>query len=331
MANDIKLDVYTVRLKKRNKSEIVNFDQILRAEEGDGEGQIVNFSTFFTAYIQSFNSKFFVHNKTSKAISLKSEDVKFGKKSQTITGRIDGGTTGIGSAVKNRDDNRDENSFQVSTEKVIAIPYYFKLWTPLNSNVGILIMQGFGSRSMADAFKAHLQNFTSDYTRRNLSMVFGSLIPNSVQKEIVNKGLVNSLTLKTYHLPSTKGEKLLGLQYMEGNNLTVEVKISGLAKVAGWQQKVNGFFSGKIKKLVDVSTLADLGISETSETHVKFEHNGKSATAKSSDNFEVFPSYYIDKEDVMLDDKKHPTFESLDIYCKSFLKTLKEQIGYANP
>lgn len=137
----------------------------------------------------------------------------------------------------------------------------------------------------------------------------------------------NSVIFRRLHLPSDKAEKILGLKY-KGQDIMIEVKISGLKKVEGTKNKIMQVINGETAALFDTSSLQDYGIDGGHETIVKFEHNGKTAQGKSTNEFKLSPSYYIAEKDIVRDEHNHPTFKSINEYCVSFLEAMKKEIKY---
>lgn len=329
MAHEVKIDVYTIQVKKRNKKQFVAFDKFyspIDPDTGEAENKIEKFEQLFTDYIKSFDSKFWVQEQSGKAISLVSEKVKYSSRKRIIKGILEGGITGIGSKIKKKDDVTDENAFQVTTDDVEAIPYYFLFWLPNDSNVGLLLVQGFGSKTISETFKAHFRKFFSDSVGDH-TLIVNELIPKELEKQMRNDGVVNTVILRRHHLPSDKAEKILGLEYVS-QEVSVEVKITGLKKLQGIKEKIKEYINHESPALFDISSLEDFGIDGKHETIIQFEHNGKVAQGKASENFKLAPSYYVADDDISRDINMHPTYESIENYCISFLETLKKEINY---
>lgn len=328
MAHEVKIDVFTVQVKRKAKTEFVGFDKFYSPVDPDTgeETDITNFENLFKDYIKSFDSKFWVQESSGKAISLTSNKVKFGTRTRTIKGLLEGGVTGIGSKIKKRNDVTDENAFQVTTEDVEAIPYYFLAWLPKDSNVGLLLVQGYGNKTISETFKAHFRKFFIDNVS-GFTLIINELIPKELEKKIRNKGVVNTVILRRHHLPSDKAEKIMGLSYV-AEDLTIEVKISGLKNIGGLKDKIKKFINSESPALFDTSSLEEFGIDGNHDTIIQFEHNGKIAKGKASENFKLAPSYYLNDEDINRDMNMHPTYDSIEKYCISFLETLKTEIKY---
>lgn len=327
MAHEIKLDVFTLQVKKQRKDEFVGFDEFYKKEGETNEISTESFKNFFTDYITSFDGKFWEQSITGKAINLSKQHVHFDTKERIIYGLVEGGTTGIGTKIKKKEDVSDENAFQVTTEMVSSIPYYFLLWLPKDSNKGLLIIQSIGNKSISETFKIHLRRFFNNSTK-SLSFVTNELIPKETSEKMQKDGIINTIILRRMHLPSSKGAKLLGLKYAEGSPLTIEIKITGLSKIAAIKDKVLNTMKGKFPQLIDTTCIEDIGFDENYEILAKFEHDGKVAVGKLSERFKIAPSYYIKEGDINRNIYQHPEFESINKYCQSFLIALKKEIGY---
>jgi len=198
---------------------------------------------------------------------------------------------------------------------------------PEDSNLGLILVQSLGSKTVTDIFKAHFRKFVSDFFENKVSVLLNDLVPKEMIEKTKKDGVINSVIFRRLHLPSDKAEKILGLKY-EGEDLTIEVKISGLKKIKGTKQMIMQMINGESAALFDTSSLQDYGIDGQHETIVKFEHNGKTAQGKSSENFRLAPSYYIEEKDIERNEHNHPTRESIDKYCLSFLSAMKDEINY---
>lgn len=325
MAHDVKLDVLTFQIKKHGKDTFLNFDEIPDTSSED-VSTTITFTDLFTKYIESFNGQFQKQVKTGKAIALSKGNVRFSPKERTVTGLMEGGTTGIGRSIKGFD-NVDETVFTVSIDHVESIPFYFMLWFPIDSNLGIAIVQSLGDKSITNVFQHHFKQFVRSLLDNKSNLIINNHIPESIVQSVKKKGTVNTIMLRRLHLPSDKAEKLLGLKY-QYNDITIEIKITGLKGIKGYKDQVLKYVKGESTALFDTSSLEDIGIDGEHDTIVKFEHNGKVATGKSSNGFNLSPSYYVNDNDIKRDTNFHPTYSSLNEYCKSFLAVIKKEIKY---
>ncbi len=330
MAHEVKLDVFTIRIKEKNKrvsneSAYVGFDDFFKIPDADDDDNVLAFTEFFKRYIQSFDEMFYVDVNRNKAIALDSERVVFGSGSRTISGAVDGGVTGIGTIIKERDKIKDEDGFQVPLDSVQSIPYYFLFWIPSDSNVGLLIMQSLASSSVSDVFISHLRKFVADNT--DYSLIAGKHVPKEAEKKLKDEGIIRKVTLRRSSIDNDRAKSFLQLDYMD-EPITIEVHIKGLNKIPGYRQKLKDYMSGVTPRLVELDFLSDIGMDDSTETLVEFEHAGKKATGKASNNFQLAPSYYLDERDVYRNDLDHPNHEKLDEYCRSFLDKMKIEIGY---
>lgn len=277
MAYDIKLDVLTIQIKNNETGKFLKFDNFYSdLNDKDDSDKLHSFDELFIEYIKSFNSRFMVHTKTGKALNLQVDNVKYNSQKRLIRGLIEGGTSGVGSKIKKVDNISDKDSFQVGKDDIESIPYYFMIWMPDDSNVGLVIVQSLGGKTVTDIFKAHFRRFVGDYFDNKVSVLLHDLVPKEIVEKTKKDGVINSVIFRRLHLPSDKAEKILGLEY-SGQDITIEVKISGLKKVEGTKNKIMQVINGETAALFDTSSLQDYGIDGGHETIVKFEHNGKIA------------------------------------------------------
>jgi len=326
MAHELKLDVITIKIKRKGKNELLGFKNFYQETEDDSLPR-KGFITFFKKYIESFGDDFAADKEIGKAINLNTSNVKIHSRLDLICGTIEGGTTGIGGLIKSRKNASGNSVYKVTRDKVTVMPYYFMIWIPKNSDVGLLILQSYGSRSIGDVYKAHLKRFFSKSCNDSV-LVTGSHVPKAALDKINSESQVDEIIMRRYHLPSTKGEKLLGIKYQNDRNITIEIKIKGLKTLPEIASKVQDFIEGKITQLIDVEDLDEIGFNEKVETSIVLEHNGKKATGKMKQEFKISPAYYIEKGDVKVNDLHHPEFDSIHSYCLTFLEAMKAEIGY---
>lgn len=326
MAHEIKLDVFTLQLIDKGSKAFLDFDNFYTEPNKAGKEVEKSFSDLFIEYVKSFDGKFVKHIKSGKAIGMAANGARFYSEQRIIKGQIQGGTTGVGSKIKKVDNVGDEDAFQVGVDDVNSIPHYFMIWIPEDSNMGLIIVQSLGNKTISEIFKEHFRRFIKTSFNDKITPVLNELIPKEALEKTKN-GTIDTVIFRRLHLPSDKAEKILGLKYT-GEDLKVEIKISGLGKINGTRNKIMDVMTGKTPALFDTSSLVDYGIDGNHDTIVKFEHNGKVTQGKRSNEFRLSPSYYVDENDIQRDVHKHPTFKSMDTYCTSFLTALKTEIKY---
>ena len=336
MAQEIKLDCYTLKIKKNkvkntDPDEFVGFEDVFLDKEviikdDKSEERVNDFYSFFGHYVNSFQNKFHVHKSSGKALCLDSRKTFPNKTYRIISGMLEGGGTGIVSKIKDVDDF-DNAAFVVTDKHVSAIPFYYLLWIPEKGNVGLLIIQSFSTRSITDPLRAHLRQFFSKVVPGH-TLIIGNYVPKKAIKEMKEKGEVNKLILRKHKLDADKTSELFPeATFSSLNTVDIEVVVKGLDKVAGLKDAISDFLSGASTQLIDIEPFEELGIDGSHETLLEFNHNGKTALAKQSNNFDLSISYYINESDIERDENKHPTYRSIHNYTLSYVRGVQQEIG----
>lgn len=318
MAQDVRLNCYSVKLKnkslstRKNGDILTSFDNFFTADET----KLIDFSDFFREYIESFDEKFYVQSRAGKAISLVPTKVKFASEKRLIYGSIEGGDTEIGGKLKKVDDTSDDNFVAITKDHVHAIEYFFLLWLPNNCNVGLLIVQAMSDKSVSETFRTHYMKFVNDIAP-NFSLKIEKLIPEEIVKQMEEEGEIKAITLTNNNIPVESAEKLLNnIKFEEKGRVKIQIKISQLERwTRDIKSKINLFKQEKNTVFVTEEIHRELGMDETTDYSIEFERNGKKATAKMSKNFELTPYIYVEDKQIKRDVETNlPLMESVESY-----------------
>jgi len=333
---EVKIDCYTLNIKKhkniKSGRDTMHFDDFFRDSinrSNSDNNQFSDFIGFFKNYISSFDGKFAV-NGIGKAIHLQTEKINLNSANRIISGIIEGGTTNMGGFIKEQGKTRDEDSFILTPNHVEGQPFYFLLYFPQKSNIAVLLIQSFSSKSITDVFKSHLTQFFNKATS-NHSLSINTIIPKQIVKSFKEKGTINTITLRKQNLDSDKASRVFGIEYKSETGITMELKISGLRSIANAKEVITNFMDGDNTMFYDIPGIAELGFEGKFEKLIEYEHNGKISSIRSSQNFDFHPSFYVDEADITRDIQRLPTHSSLDKYCRSLLLTLCQDISLTTP
>ena len=158
MAHTLKLNIYTLELKKSGSRTLLTWNEFFKQVFGSStkEDEFVSFKTSLLSY---FGNSFTTNKSETKAVSLKNIDIDARK--NTFNGTFNGGLTGINQEIYN---NRDSKKVKdtVGYDDIASLTYYFKLWTPYDSNIGILMLQSYASlgcnAEISDLLKLYFKN-----------------------------------------------------------------------------------------------------------------------------------------------------------------------------
>lgn len=331
---EVKIDCFKLQVRqfgRTKNSSYLDFNDVFKTtgSTGASQDQLDGFIDFFKKYVSSFDGRFAV-NSEGRAIHLNTTKVTFGSKSQVITGVIEAGTTNMGGFIKEQDKPKDEDSFVFTHKHVEGHPYFFLIYFPPNSNVALLLVQSFSTKSATETFRAHLKSFFNS-TFDQFSLEIGTIVPTEVVEKFREKGEINRVIFRKQNLSSDKADKIYGLNFKQGESVTVELRISGIKFLTDAKEIVSDIMNGRRTKFFSVEDMENIGFDGNYETLLEYEHNGKKASIKQSKNFTFTPSFYVDESDIARDENYLPSVESLSEYCRSLLSSLCTQISLPQP
>ena len=147
MSINLELSIYTFTLNEKYiKEQFLDFNEffrknfIKRNEDPLSVNPIKYYERFVGEFLDEFEQKFYLNKDKNKGISTTTTNLDFKPHKSVIEGIINGGNTGHGHKIYNILNN-EKTEGEISEEQLAALPYYFKIWTPPNSQVGVLMIQ----------------------------------------------------------------------------------------------------------------------------------------------------------------------------------------------
>jgi hypothetical protein len=330
MPHDVRLDCFTFQVRSRqtknNRPEYYNLKE-LSFYDGQ-QRQILNFRTFFEKFMQSFDGKFAGLGESETVIYPPKSAISFASEKELIYGFVKGGKSGIAKTIVDKN-KPDDEIFRVTADHVDSIDYFFMIWAPMESKMGVILIQGFSTNSISESFCSLIKKFFTDNIEDRLFQM-GKFIPKDTIEQMKDKGDINKITLKRHKLNSDKANSILGLNFIH-SEVVIEVKISGLKNYSKQFKDIltldfeNAFAD---HRFFSTPILEDIGMDGTHDVLIEYEFNGKKATAKKSQNYTLSPYYYVDESSIERDKETNlPTKDSLKEYCLAFFdKLLQEEI-----
>lgn len=167
---------------------------------------------------------------TNNSIVLKSD-------SSLIHGRIKGGEYDTGKSI-DEIDNPDLASEKLPKNKLITDDFYFLLYTPLNKDVAILILQSYTKDNIADIFLPFIENLFK-INSLSLKATRQIFMPITMQNEFKNNCFVEKFVFQNRYVVSDVEEKT----FQQGS-FTIKVEIKAHEKVINlnnlpwWKKKL---------------------------------------------------------------------------------------------
>ncbi|WP_282635819.1 hypothetical protein [Sphingobacterium thalpophilum] len=324
MGYDIKLKVFTIRLKKfrKKKNSELNWDVVFDKFEGS---ESEKFNNFFKKYLEHFDGKFVTYKNWPKAITIPELDVSTKSAERLFYGGFEGGPTNQTFKVKQLDNSGEE--ITIDKNQVTAQPFYFMFYIPNNSNVGILIVQALGEMSMHDILMLNFQKYV-----KSLNEEFQLDYRERITKDAIEsykKGAVKSISIRKSGLSKDDGDNIFVKKYQDYGNIKLELKISFINRIASklMLDDLKDYALGTVPQLLEVESLESIGMDKDIDVFAQFEYNGKQSMAKIENGVKLSPTYIVDKVDVPLTADNHPHPVKIKEYLLAFMQKMKTEIG----
>lgn len=309
MANEIKLEVYTLKIREKFKKE----KNYLPLENFMGAN---DFLSFFQEYIKSFDQQLELNEDQKKSLKLDSDSLSFSSSKRTISGIIESGDYGFSGTGFNI--NTGEKSYDRTPDDTEIKPFYFLIFIPKGKGVGFILLQRLGIYGIHGIFKRHLNNFFESRFS-NLKLDVEQFVSKELARTFVKRGSIKDITLVRYDLPADLAAKI-GMKGYQKEIKSLELKIKAKSKLA-LNDKAAKFMDNPNSSFFEVQELEDIGFDEDSRVKIRSKYNGNVRTIDLSETGKIRPYYDIDKE-VEKDNDGHPIFESIDEIAKNLIDEL---------
>jgi hypothetical protein len=258
-----------------------------------------------------------------RAIRLQNNSVKQNTKNRTIRGIFESGAYGFESSILNN-----------STQKVVHIkkkdetevlPFYFLTYVPENSNVGLLFLQRFGVFGVNTVFHSSFKSFFESKFQDYI-VDFNPFVSKELAEEFLSSGNIKEIVLRRMNLPTDLSDKLNMTEYHDAIQ-SIEIRIKSTRKkfFGGINKRVKSFLKDSNAKFFDIPELRNIGFDGAHQISVVSKSSGNTRTIDLSDTGNIRP-YYDVNNDVKIDSKGYPTFNSIDDVALSLLEDFIPEI-----
>ena len=143
-----------------------------------------------TDFINGFNASFKSNKDNTKAVSI-TTDLFHGvsKTEYTAWGVFKGGSTGINREIY-KSDNATTLKGTIDDDNVTSLLYFYKLWLPQDSNVGILMVQSYTSMGCTALFKEQLEDY---FISKGYKPYWNKCVPKSYIEKYLKDGYINEI------------------------------------------------------------------------------------------------------------------------------------------
>lgn len=322
MGYTLKLSVYTVPLRKKRQQDLTTFGDFLREQFSDQTGVTTPrpslFSNFKNALLDSFSDEFQINNERTKGIALK--EINSIDTLSMVDGFIIGGLTGVEQDIYDSSNSSTAEDV-IRQSKVTALPYYFKLWMPFDSPLGVLMIQGYTEIGVSSLFLNQLKSFFGIYDYMFINERF---VPEEYKRRFKRGSQVQQLTLLKNEL-NQEARRSLSSMFVNSEGLKIEVKISG------FKISIGEFLENVETQNILNADLSDLGItSDNSDIIATYKDEaGLQSQARLSKNFDILPTIILDNT-LKENGKEYPNYERIRQHTNTILNEIKRELEYGS-
>ena len=335
MAHNPKLEVFVISLNPTTERD-VTFRDFYRTKFSikDSVDDENLFSEYFKQFISAVDSEdFFEDEKNHKAFTAYdtrkdknnplNNTIRRYSKSHIIEGIVEGGRYGQTRNTANLSNKNKKG--KLGTRDIVLDQFYFLLFTPLNNDKGIFMLQSYTEDSIRDVFSNFLKPFFSAKGFYNIKIDIYT--PKQYVDEFKNKSVLKGITYTKNLLVGHIGEQ--NEEDIEEFTIRIEVKppkkiekntnTVSLGKIKNWIEKFNPL-TFKDNKLEDFSKRIYLGNAQTDKAaYYDLEKDLDS----------IKPTIYLENR-IIIDNNGIPDFAELKKYSLELLDTLKNEISVIN-
>jgi hypothetical protein len=269
-------------------------------------------------FINGFNSTFKSNQNQTQAISITTDLYHgFNSSDYTIWGVFKGGSTGIDYEVYEKDDAKNPTS-TIDKSNVTSLLYFYKIWLPIDSNKGVLMIQSYTNIGCVSLFKCQLENY---FISKNYRIYWVKCIPDKcIQNFLTNSNLYE---IQVVHSKKENSESFdpIFTPFKAAKQMSVfkNFRIPLLSILN--KDNSEDMIRNEIRAI-------DLNYNEEDIIRLCYtDQNGNKASTKLAEIENIIPTIILD--DKLKDtDTQLPKWKDLHEFTKEILEEIKIKIGY---
>lgn len=336
MGYTLKLDIYYFNLKKikektsrkicgeervvylTEKEECILSDFVnnLSIKETDNANYM---EIFLENFINGFNASFKPNKNNTQAMSITTDQFKgYDSNDYTVWGIFKGGATGIEYDVyQSKDATRPTG--KVAGDSVASLYYFYKIWIPIDSNVGILMVQSYTNTGCCTLFKEQLGNY---FISNGYKAEWSKCIPNEYIEKFLKDGYINKIQVIHSKRDENKPLNPIFTPFIHAKKKSVfdnfRISFNDFISVANYKNVLKS----QIKAIdIDYDEIQD----KVKLFYIDAEGKKANATLANIDN--ILPIITLD-DSLKADNSQLPKWDDLHKYTKGILDHIKKQISY---
>lgn len=322
MAHNPKLEVYQVwlnPLKGAEKTFRDFFIETLPSEESliDSDNSFI-YLEFFRDFIKRVDTdKFISDNKKHKAFTAYDTrpagtvepSINIHSERFIVEGTIEGGRYGQRRNKSNL--GNKESKEDVEKTDIILDKFYFCLYTPLNSDLGILFVQSYSADSISDIFTDFIEGLFSKQGLYKKAKV-ERFVPRRIVEEFKNHSDIKKFTFSSRFVFNQLTNEPIGIETEE-----FIIKIEAIAKKGLNKESLGNWISAIGSKMFSNKKLNEF---PKGKVYLQDSQTKKESPFDISSDIDIKPIIYLE-ERITIDEDGIPNFEELKEYCINLLQS----------
>lgn len=311
MAHEVKLEVYTLAIKKA-KDDYISIDSYFKGN---------SFISFLQGFIKSLDNEMSIAEDQKKSFQFQKDSIKIDGDQRRISGIIESGEYGLNGKMKNI--KTGDLTYQKTPDDADIKPFYFQIYFPKNVNKVFVVLQRTGIFGINVVFRKYLEiSFQRAYN--DLKLEFSQFVSKELARQFIENGGVQEISMKRFNLSPDICEKLGIVEYtneIQSFEFRIKTKRGRYIKLG---DKVKRFLSNENAAFFEIRELENIGFDKNTHSSIKVKLNGNSRTIDLSETGQIRPYYDID--DLVKKDSGHPVFESIHEIAVSLMSDLVLEI-----
>ncbi len=319
MAHNPKLEVYQVWLKPNGQTDKTFRNFVLDTISQENSEEVENselFLDFFHHFIEKIDSDEFIANSNKKKAFTAYDTAPTEESEPTITirtdknlieGTIEGGRYGI-RRNKSSMENKSEKE-GITNSDIILDKFYFCLYTPFDSDLGILFLQSYSTDSISDIFTEFISKLFKShgtYTKAKID----KFVPRRIINDFKNNSNVKKFSFTSRFVFDHHNEESIGQEEEE-----FSIKIEAISKNGLSKESLPSWLTSIGSKMFNSQPLS--GFSK-GKVYLKNTQTNKETPFDIDSDLEIKPVIYLEgRIDISIDGL--PNFSQLSQYCINLL------------
>lgn len=273
---------------------------------------------FLEDFISGFNASFKSNKNDTQAMSITTDSIrKFNSKKYIVWGVFKGGQIGINREIYQSNDAKNIKD-TIQENDVTSLYYFYKIWLPKDSNIGILMIQSYTSLGCSTLFKEQLEDY---FISKEYKPNWNKFVPKEYIEKYLKNGYLNEMQIVHSKKDKNIPLKPIFKPFQGATRKSVfskfQIPLLDILSLPDY------------KKILKESILAVNTEYDEKHDRVKlfYTSNGKSAHTTLANIENILPAIILDDE-LKDSDTQLPKWEELNKFTDNMLENIKMQIGY---